>query len=176
MLQALQQRVQRDIPERFRYPRLLSVLALQEEVGELLFEVSQSDASSSSSGRIASEIGDVLLSCIEIANAYRLALRISADPPVSAYGGCIALGLCFAAARVSKECLEIEGFGQGRHEQLHAALNCVVVELYALADSVGVHVITAFEEKFAKILRLIADGTWDRLYGDILEIKREKLD
>jgi NTP pyrophosphatase (non-canonical NTP hydrolase) len=175
-MQVLQERVLRDIPERFHYPRILSVLALNEEIGELLYELSPPEGQPQQPAAIASEVGDVFLSCIEIANVYGFTLQPQAALPDTADRQSIALGLCIAAAEVSKECLEIEGFEQSRHEHLSVALNRVVESLAALALSLDIDLTAAFEKKFEKILNRIADGTWDRLYGNVLVNKRRKLD
>ena len=173
-LRGLQERVRREIPERFHYPRILSVLALQEEIGELLEEFSeaQSDARVAA---IDSELGDVLLSCIEIANAFELKLEPSEIVDVSEPDA-ITTRLCIASARVSKQCLEIEGFDRPHHDELLGSLNQLLEQLSSLALYLKIDLVAAFENKFRKILSRIEDGTWDRLYGNSLITKREKFD
>jgi NTP pyrophosphatase (non-canonical NTP hydrolase) len=175
-LQALQERVLRDIPERFHYPRILSVLALNEEVGELLSELAPAESQPKDHAAIVSEIGDVFLSCLEIANAYGFTLQEPAPATSHADARSIAIDFCIAAAEVSKECLEIEGFERQRHEQLQNALNLVLQNLASIAASLDINLAAAFEWKFGKILNRIADGTWDSLYGNVLVDRRKKYD
>lgn len=174
-LSRLQERLQREIPNRFHYPRLLSVLALQEEIGELLEELSGLESETPDSAAIDSELGDVLLSCIEIANAYDLKLA-PAVTPAGVDVSPITFRVAIAAARVCKECLEIEGFERPRRPELLEALNQLVGEAACLAAYLDADLVTAFETKFRKILTRIEDGTWDQLYGNLLVTKRAKFD
>jgi NTP pyrophosphatase (non-canonical NTP hydrolase) len=169
-LQNLQERVKQEIPDRFRYARVLSVMALHEEIGELLEAISKAHSKTA----LDAELGDVFLSCLEIANVFEFKLT----PPeiVDAEIDADAMRLCIAAGRVSKECLEIEGFDRPRHEQLLDALNDLLSELALFELSQQTDLVAAFENKFLRILKRIEDGTWDRLYGDTLILKRQKFD
>jgi NTP pyrophosphatase (non-canonical NTP hydrolase) len=173
-LQTLQERVHRDIPERFRFPRLLAVLALHEEVGELLSAIERRTGDGAAD--VVSEIGDVFLSCIELANAYAMVLRPPPEPSATAHETRPTLDLALAAARVSSECLEVEGFDAERKSHLNQALDAVLAALVVLAASLGLDPVAALESKVARILALIADGSWDRRYADRLQRKRAKLD
>ncbi|HEV3156925.1 MAG TPA: MazG-like family protein [Candidatus Baltobacteraceae bacterium] len=175
-LRDLQRRVHDEIPDRFRFPRILSVLALHEEVGELLGEFKQSAVPDRTSTEIAAEVGDVLLSCLEIANSYGLTIEPIDPIRVNIAQHRLSVNLYLAACAVSKECLDIEGFEQSHISQLEAALNRVVQSLAELAASWGVDFVAAFEEKFELILGFVADGTWESRYGNRLLMKRKKFD
>jgi NTP pyrophosphatase (non-canonical NTP hydrolase) len=175
-LRTLQERVRAEIPERFHYARILAVLALQEEVGELLEEFSKAQTDKAVTPAINSELGDVLLSCIEIANTFGLQLTMREAGAVDSGRNALALQVCIAAARVSKECLEIEGFERSRQNELLEALNDLLGQVASLALYLEIDLEVAFENKFRKILTRIEDGTWDRLYGNLLLEKREKFD
>lgn len=175
-LRKLGERVTNEIPERFRYARVLSVLALNEEIGELLEEISRTQTETAVAPHIESELGDVLLSCFEIANAFALELTLPEAATAGSDLDTLALQVSIRAARVSKECLEIEGFDRPRHNELRESLNNLLAQVTALALFLGIDLESAFETKFRKILTRIEDGTWDRLYGNRLVAKRQKFD
>ncbi len=66
------------------HPRLASFIALTEEVGELANEIMQKEIyeETSSNDKISSELTDVFVSLLELANIYNIDLEIEFDKKI----------------------------------------------------------------------------------------------
>jgi len=175
-LSRLQRRVLNEIPDRFRFARILAVLALNEEAGELLAEFSRIEPDGVVSKEFASELGDVVLSAIEIANAYGLELQHDAEFSANGDRRGQLFSLCETVFQINRDVLELEGFDCDERAALHERLNRLVRIAELLASAFHADILNIFEEKFARIVGLVEDGSWERRYGDLLLAKRKKFD
>ena len=176
-LRELQARVFREVPERFHYPRLLAVISLSEEFGELAEVISPNPDRASLPCSIEGEIGDVLLCCLEIANAYGTEISSTlSDRATAQVREHILTELSVAVGAVSKACLQLELTDSLEQGDLGRALGRVCALLELLAASLAIDIASAFDAKFSTILDRIASGQWERLYGDRLLKKRLRID
>jgi hypothetical protein len=173
-----QEQVRSMVPRRFRLPRIFTVLALAEELGEFISEIA---ASSQRTVSTAGELGDILFSCAEIANEYDFSIlavpngfesleRATMPDLLSpSYEHLTAL-----LGKIAKAVLETECFGKDARPDLTLWTQEMIKAIFDVAERLGFGPVTLMDGSIAKMAKRVAAGKWEEQYGDILLIKQEK--